>query len=103
MRSEYTDFSGVIKRLLLNGAQPDVKCTLGNGTDTEKLSPLDLARRCDAGEDIISLLQYDLGVRAKFKTQSGIIAEKPVRMYALHGEGDVFCDICFNVSSSTPF
>ncbi|KAJ8119646.1 hypothetical protein ONZ43_g3450 [Nemania bipapillata] len=58
MRSEQPDFAGVVKALLLNGAQRDVKCTLGNGTITEELTPLELARRCDAGRDIINMLQY---------------------------------------------
>jgi ankyrin repeat protein len=105
MRSEQPNSEGVVKALLLNGAQRDVKCSLGNGTDTEELTPLDLARRCDAGEDIIAMLQHGVGDQSDFEAGSGMIAEGPVRIYALYE--NLFCDICFHVSfpynNPTPF
>ncbi|KAI1635753.1 ankyrin repeat-containing domain protein [Biscogniauxia mediterranea] len=78
IRSEQPDFVGVVKTLLLNGAQPDVKCTLGNGTDTEKLTPLDLARRCDASEDIITMLRHGIEDRVDFEARNEVIVEGPL-------------------------
>ncbi|KAL6827243.1 ankyrin repeat-containing domain protein [Trichoderma sp. SZMC 28015] len=77
MRSEKPDFAGVVRTLLLNGAQRDVLCTLGNGIDTGMLTPLDLARRCDAGDNIIRMIQYGVNDRAEDEIQSGMIAEGP--------------------------
>ncbi|KAI0888363.1 ankyrin repeat-containing domain protein [Annulohypoxylon maeteangense] len=94
MRSEQPDYAGIVKVLLLNGAKLDVKCTLGIGTDTEKLTPLDLARRCDAGEDIINMLRYGVGDQDESEKQSRLVAEGPVRIYALHN--NYTCDICLN-------
>ncbi|KAI1147758.1 hypothetical protein F4825DRAFT_128901 [Nemania diffusa] len=96
MRSEQPDFAGVVKALLVNGAHRDVKCTLGNGTSTEELTPLGLARRCDAGGDIIDMLQHSVVNQAKFKTHSTVVTRGSVRIYALH---PLICDVCFNVSS----
>lgn len=98
MRSEKPDLAGVVRTLLLNGAQRDVQCTLGNGVDNQTLTPLDLARRCDAGNSIIEMIQYGLLDRAEDEMQNGIVAEGPVRMYAF--QENYICDICFNVSFS---
>ncbi|KAI0407367.1 ankyrin repeat-containing domain protein [Xylaria palmicola] len=93
MRSEQPDFADVVETLLRNGAQIDVKCRLGNGTDTEELTPLELARRCDADKGIITMLQHGVGDQAGSKTRTGIVVKGPVRIYALH---NLFCTICFN-------
>lgn len=98
MRSEPPDYAGVVKALLLNGARKDVKCTVG--TDTEFLTPLDLARRCDAGEEIIEMLQHGLEDRIERETSSMAVIEGPVRIYMVQ---DTLCDICFNVSNRQPF
>ncbi|QYT01017.1 hypothetical protein H0G86_008073 [Trichoderma simmonsii] len=95
MHSEKPDFAGVVRTLLLNGAQRDVLCTLGNGIDIEMLTPLDLARRCDAGDNIIRMIQYGVYDRVEDEMQNGIIAEGPVRLYAL--QDTAVCDICLNV------
>lgn len=99
MRSEQPDFSGVVKMLLLNGAKPDVECKLGNGTGSETLTPLDLARRCDAGQDIISMLRQNIEARAEFKVRSkSITLEGPVEIYEL--QNDCTCRTCSTVSLS---
>ncbi|KAI1771105.1 ankyrin repeat-containing domain protein [Hypoxylon cercidicola] len=86
MRSEQPDFMGVITKLLQNGAQPDVKCKLGRGADTQGLTPVDLARRCQADDGIVAILNHRAEDRTEF--------EQSVPIYAFHG--DVICGICLN-------
>ncbi|KAI0154851.1 ankyrin repeat-containing domain protein [Xylariaceae sp. FL1272] len=97
VRSEEADYAGVILALIRRGARRDVKCTLGNGTDVEheQLTPLELARRCEAGEEIISLLRYGIGYQEGSKSPGdGTILEGPQRVYAV--QRNWVCDICLN-------
>lgn len=103
MRSEQPDYVGVVRTLLLQGARRDVKCKLGNGDDDELVTPLDLARRCDAGAEIISMLQHGVDglteATGPTSTPNMPVFAGPVRIYKMH---DIFCDICFNVSVLPP-
>jgi len=99
MRSEQPNYAGVVRALLLNDARPDVKCMLGNGTVTENLTPLDLAKRCDAGEEIINMLQHAPDDQTGLKTSIELVSEGPVRVYA----SNELYSICFNVSLNLAF
>ncbi|KAI8960598.1 ankyrin repeat-containing domain protein [Daldinia sp. FL1419] len=60
LRSEKKDFVGVVRSLLENGARRDVKCQWGKGDTAETLTPLEIAQRCDAGDEIIDMLKQGL-------------------------------------------
>ncbi|KAJ5360774.1 hypothetical protein N7517_009965 [Penicillium concentricum] len=53
MGSEHRDRVNTVRILLAHGADPEVKCRRG----TKTLKPLELAQMCNAGPEIISLLQ----------------------------------------------
>lgn len=95
MRSEQPNYAGVVRALLIKGARLDVECTLGNGTDKEELTPLDLVKRCDAGEEIIDMLRLGPRDRADLKIPPPVVDfEEPVRIYALQ---ETACHNCLNV------
>ncbi|KAK7426426.1 hypothetical protein QQZ08_007021 [Neonectria magnoliae] len=94
MRSESRDYIGVIRCLLQNKADPTVRCQLGNGTTTEALTPLDLARRSNKDDPIANLLLASLRERQEHEDVQSIEGvDEPVRRYALHSH---ICDICLN-------
>ncbi|KAK7422547.1 hypothetical protein QQX98_001570 [Neonectria punicea] len=95
MRSESRDYIGVIRCLLQNKADPTVRCQLGNGTTTEALTPLDLARRSNKDDHVANFLLASLRERQESEdVQSVEGVNEPVQQYALHSR---ICDICLNV------
>lgn len=86
--SESLAYDGTIKYLLEHGADRHVEFNIGTGPEAETFTPVEMAKRCNAGEEIINLLTSD---------NSGE-EDKDFRIYK---QGRGFCDICLNVSLST--
>jgi len=92
MRSEKRDHAGAVRSLLRHGADRAVTCQHGTGNAAETLTPLILARRCDAGEEIINMLEYGVeGRPTSDKDQSTKGDAVPVRRY---NKWSTTCDVC---------
>lgn len=101
MRSEKRDHAGVVRSLLRHGANPAVTCQHGTGDAAETLTPLMLARQCDAGEEIINMLKYGVEGRPRSgEVQSTKGDAGPVRRY--NQWFSTTCNVCLGVSFSNP-
>ncbi|KAK4041960.1 ankyrin repeat-containing domain protein [Parachaetomium inaequale] len=60
MVSETPDHAAIVRIFLENGADPLIECPLGNGDTAESLTLLELARRSDASDEVISTLARHL-------------------------------------------
>ncbi|EMR67209.1 putative ankyrin repeat-containing protein [Eutypa lata UCREL1] len=81
--SESLAYDGTIKYLLEHGADRHVEFNIGTGPEAETFTPVEMAKRYNAGEEIINLLTSD---------NSGE-EDKDFRIYK---QGRGFCDICLN-------
>ncbi|KAI1501388.1 ankyrin repeat-containing domain protein [Biscogniauxia marginata] len=59
-KSEKGDYMATVQLLLENGADKSVECRIGKGEGAEILTPLDLARRCKADEDVVNMLKQGI-------------------------------------------
>jgi hypothetical protein len=97
MRSEERDHAGVVRILLRHGVDRAVTCQNGTGDTSEILMPLILARRCDAGEEINSMLKYGIeGRPTSDEGQSTKDETVPVQRYNISSTN--VCDACLGVS-----
>ncbi len=75
-----------------------MRCQLGVDANVERLSPLELAKRCSA-EDIAELLEYGLeGKPISNGDETPTVEEDapPVKLWSMYS---TTCDICFTVSA----
>ncbi|KAJ8129909.1 hypothetical protein O1611_g3719 [Lasiodiplodia mahajangana] len=96
IRSEKPNFAGVVKLLLQNGAKRDVKCAWRHGWVCAELTltPLDLARRCNPDQGIMTILQGGRDDRAGLPGQVDASSLEPDRVYAYHET--ITCVHCLN-------
>lgn len=86
LRSEPQDYGATVQHLVDNGGDVHVRFRMGHGDTAEELTPLRMAKRCEANDAMIELLAP--GDDAP--DQSG---SEPVYLMQ-----DGFCDFCFAVS-----
>jgi ankyrin repeat protein len=91
MRSETPNHAAAVDILLKNGADPGIRCPLGNGDDSEpeSLTLLELARRSGADDEVIRLLtEANTDRTVQFCAAAGIRKYKHLR---------ASCDVCLAV------
>lgn len=87
-RSEPQNYKATIQQLVDNGGDILVRFRMGRGDEAEELTPLTMAKRCEADDAVINLLTPSVGT----SRQSG-----DGRVYV---KSDGYCDFCFAVSCS---
>lgn len=93
MRSEKMDYPGVVRSLLRHHADRAVTCRIGKPPVREAVTALELARRCDATEEVINLLRY--GIDGRPESDSEGDDDTPVRRYNMWA---TICGVCLSVS-----
>lgn len=94
--SEPGSYVETVKCLLGQGANPHVKLYMGKGAVAEIFTPAQMAKLCDAEDEVVSLLESD-GPCSDFSwSATSGDSSNPVHLYVPR---DWFCDICQTVSS----
>lgn len=86
VRSEPPDYEATIQHLLDHGGDVSLPFRIGSGDESEELTPLRMAKRCEADDAVIKLLTP----MGEHSDQSG---KEPVYV-----KSSGFCDFCFSVS-----
>lgn len=86
VRSEPPNYEATIQHLIDHGGDVSLHFRIGGGDESEELTPLRMAKRCEADDAVIKLLTP----RGETSGQSG---KEPVYV-----KSSGFCDFCFSVS-----
>ncbi|KAL7800188.1 ankyrin repeat-containing domain protein [Trichoderma ceciliae] len=94
MASEPRAYTRTVKYLLEQGADRSVSFTMGTGEAVETFTPVQMARLCNAEDEMINLLSNGVNAGSKKSTGGkGYHKKKPFRKYK---SGTAYCDICLN-------
>ena len=96
MRSEYRNYVGVVRSLLDNDANPSMTFQYGKGDAAERLTPLTLARRCEADEEIIKMLED--AIQARNVSDNKELPNWEAVQMRRYTKLSAICDICHGVS-----
>jgi ankyrin repeat protein len=101
MVSETPNHAAVVRTLLENGADPLIKCPLGNGDTTESLTLLELARRSGASDELISELSTLARQLDKLRPDgANRSAHADGALVHRYTRADESCDVCLSVGST---
>ncbi|KAJ5598089.1 hypothetical protein N7537_008173 [Penicillium hordei] len=98
MQTEPRDYLETIRLLLQNGADRTWECSMGIGSTAERLTPLKLADRCDADDEILQLLRCPPPPPPEHEEVANDDHHHPQRKYT--SLRSVTCDICLIVSAT---
>lgn len=94
--SEPQDYPATIQCLVDNGADISLSLRIGQDDSTETLSPLEMAKRCQAEEEVIRLLAGGTSMNPAEEEEGDEIessTETPI-----YNQMEEFCFFCFSVS-----